>query len=167
MLSIRNIIKILNDSDVKLSRKEASLKIVQKKCIDRLDLTYQESDIVAIAKEGSESLENGYTDGVMESLSLFSELLGYQSPPKAFRVSHHEIFGAVSEKAGDEILYGPVVALGRLDNSLRMLEDQVSSRDKAKIDFFMKVIQGKQKAAVEGTEVFRYLKKEVLNPEPR
>jgi hypothetical protein len=26
----------------------------------------------------------------------------------------------------------------------------------------MKVIQGKEKAAVEGTEVFRYLKKEVL-----
>ena len=145
MLSIRNIIKILKDSDVKLSRKEASLKIVQKKCIDRLDLSYQESDIVAIAKEGSDSLENGYPDGVMESLSLFSELLGYQSPPKAFRVPHHEIFGAVSEKAGGEILYGPVVALCRVDNSLRMLEDQVSSRDKAKIDSFMKVIQGRKR----------------------
>jgi hypothetical protein len=162
MLSIKNIIKILKDSDVKLSRKEASLKIVQKKCIDRLDLTYQESDIVAIAKEGSDSLENGYPDGVMESLSLFSELLGYQSPPKAFRVPHHEIFGILSEKSGGEILYGPVVAFCRVDNSLRMIVDQISNMDKAKLEFFQQVVQGKEKAAVEGTEVFRYLKEAVL-----
>jgi hypothetical protein len=162
MLNIRNIIKILRDSDVKLSRKEASVKTVQKKCIDRLDLAYTESDIAAMAKEGSVSLENGYTDGVMESLSLFSELLGYQSPPKAFRVPHHEIFGAVSEKAGGEILYGPVVALSRVDNSLRMQEDQISDRDKTKIDFFHGVILGKEKATAEGPEVFRYLKEAVL-----
>jgi len=162
MLNIRNIIKILKDSDVKLSRKEASVKSVQKKCIDSLDLTYKESDIAALAKEGSDSLENGDTDGVLESLSLFSELLGYQSPPKAFRIPHHEIFGVVSEKTGGEILYGPVVALSRVDNSLRIIKDQVSNMDKTKIDFFQQVAQGKQKAAVEGPEVFRYLMEEVL-----
>jgi hypothetical protein len=162
MLSIKNIIKILKDSDVKLSRKEASLKIVQKKCIDRLDLTYKESDIAAIAKEGSDSLEKGYTDGVIESLSLFSELLGYQSPPKAFRVPHHEIFGTLSEKSSGEILYGPVVVFGLVNNSLGMLKDKLSNFDKAKIEFFQQAAQGKDKAAVEGTEVFRYLKEAVL-----
>jgi hypothetical protein len=162
MLNIRNIIKILKDSDVKISRKEASVEIVQKKCLDRLDLNFKESDITAMAKEGSDSLENGYTDGVMESLSLFSELLGYRPPPRAFRVPHHEIFGALSEKASPEFLYGPVVALSQIDNSLRMIKDQVSNMDKIKIDYFQKVIQGKEKADVEGTEVFRYLKKEVL-----
>ena len=162
MLNIRNIIKILKDSDVKLSRKEASVKTVQKKCTDLLDLAYTESDIAAMAKAGSDSLENGYTDGIMESLSLFSEVLNYQSPPNAFRVPHHEIFGAVSEKTGGELLYGPVAALSRIDNSLKILEDQVSNRDKTKIDFYQKVIQGKEKATVEGTEVFRYLKEAVL-----
>ena len=162
MLNIRNIIKILKDSDVKTSRKEASVKIVQKKCLDRLDLTYKESDITAMAKEGSDSLENGYTDGVMESLSLFSELLGYQPPPRAFRVSHHEIFGALREKTSAEFLYGPVVALSRIDNSLRMIEDQVSNMDKKKLDVYQKTIQGKEKADVEGSEVFRYLKEAIL-----
>jgi hypothetical protein len=162
MLNIRNIIKILKDSDVKISRKEASVEVVQKKCLERLDLNFKESDIAAMAKEGSDSLENSYTDGVMESLTLFSELLGYQPPPKAFQVPHHEIFGAVSEKTGAEILYGPVVALSLIDNSLRMMKDQVSNMDKTKIDIFQKAIQGKEKADVEGTEVFRYLKEEVL-----
>ncbi|MGD1974263.1 MAG: hypothetical protein PVG73_09340, partial [Desulfobacterales bacterium] len=64
MLNIRNIIKILKDSDVKISRKEASVEIVQKKCLEGLDLDFKESDITAIAKEGSDSLENGYADGV-------------------------------------------------------------------------------------------------------
>jgi len=162
MLNIRNIIKILKDSDVKLSRKEASVKIVQEKCIARLDLTYDESDIVAMAKEGSDSLENGYADGILESLALFSELLRYQSPPKAFRIPHHEIFGTVVEKAGGEIMYGPVVALSRTDNSLRLVENQSSNMDKTKVEFFQKMIQGKEKATVEGTEVFRYLKEAVL-----
>ena len=162
MLNIRNIIKILKDSDVKISRKEASVRIVQKKCLDSLDLTYKESDITAMAKEGSDSLKNGYPDGVMESLALFSELLGYQPPPRAFQVPHHEIFGDVSEKAGGELLYGPVVALSRVDNSLRMIEDQVSNLDKTKIEVFQKTIQGKEKADVEGADVFRSLKEEVL-----
>lgn len=163
MLSIRNIIKILKDSDVKFSRKEASVKIVQKKCIDRLDLTYTESDITALAQEGSDSLENGYNDGILESLSLFSELLGYQPPPKAFQVPHHEIFGVVSEKTGAEIWYGPVIALSRVDNSLRMIKDQISNLDKTKLAFFQKVIMGKEKATVEGPEVFRYLKEKVMS----
>ena len=162
MLNIRNIIKILKDSDVKISRKEASVELVQKKCLDRLDLTYKESDITAMTKEGSDALENGYMDGVMETLTLFSELLGYQSPPRAFRIPHHEIFGAVSEKTGGEVLYGPTIALSRVDNSLRIIEDQVSNMDKTKIDIFQKTVQGKEKADVEGTDVFRYLKEQVL-----
>ena len=162
ILNIRNIIKILKDSDVKLSRKNESVKAVQKKCIDRLDLSYAEADIAAMAKEGSESLENGYAEGVMESLALFSELLGYQSAPKAFRVPHHEIFGALSEKAGGEVLYGPMVGLCGADKSLRMIEVQVGHRDRTIIELLQRVVQGKEKAAVEGTEVFRYLEKEVL-----
>jgi len=162
MLSIGNIIKILKDSDVKISRKEASLKIVQKKCIDRLDLSYNAADIDIIAKEGSDSLENGYREGIIESLSLFAELLGYQPPPKAFRIRHHEIFGAAAEKQDGEILYGPAVLLSLMDNSLGLIEEKISSFDKEKIEFFQKVAQGKEKPPVEGAEVFTYLTNEVL-----
>ena len=163
MLKIKNIIKILKDSDVKRSRKEASLESVQKECIDRLDLTYNPSDIEMIAKEGADSLENGYTDGILESLSLFAELLGYQPPPKAFRIPHYEISGVVTVKQGGEILYGPAMILSLIDNSLGMIEDKISNLDKGKIELFKKVAQGKEKPSVEGKEVFRYLKNAVLN----
>jgi hypothetical protein len=162
MLSIGNIIKILKDSDVKISRKEASVQIVQKECIDRLDLSYTASDIEMIAREGADSLENGYTDGILDSLALFAELLDYQPPPKAFRIRHHEISGAVTEKQGEEIVYGPTVILSLIDNSLGMIEDKISSLDKAKIEFFQQVSQGREKPTVQGKEVFRYLKDAVL-----
>ena len=162
MVKIRNIIKILKDSDVKISRREESLEIIRKECIEHLDLSYEASDIESIAGEGSDSLENGYTDGIEESLSLFAELLGYQSSPKAFRIRHHRIFGAVDEKRAGEILFGPIVILSLVDNSLVLIEDKISSLDKGKIEHYQLVARGKEKPSAEGKEVFRYLKEAVL-----
>ena len=93
---------------------------------------------------------------------MFAELLGYQHPPKAFQIRHHEIFGAATEKQGGEFLYGPAVVLSRTDNSLVMFEDQISSFDKGRIALFQKIAQGEQTPSVEGAEVFRYLKDAVL-----
>ena len=139
------------------------MESVQKECIDRLDLTYKPSDIEMIAKEGADSLENGYTDGILESLSLFAELMGYQPPTKAFRIPHYEISGAVTVKQASEILYGPIVILSLIDNSLGLIEYKISNLDKGKIELFQKIAQGKEKPSIEGKEVFRYLKDAVLN----
>ena len=38
MISIRNAIKILSDSDVVTSKKEASVKTIQRECIEKLDI---------------------------------------------------------------------------------------------------------------------------------
>ena len=162
MVKIRNIIKILRDSDVKISRKEKSLEIIRKECIDNLDLSYQASDIEMIAAEGSDSLENGYTEGIEESLSLFAELLGYQSPPKAFRIRHHKILGAVDAKQDGDRLFGPIVVLSLVDNSLRLIEEKVSSLDKGKIEHYQLAARGKEKPALEGADVFKYLANEIL-----
>jgi len=166
MLSIKNVIKILKDSDVKRYRKEASLESVQKECIEGLDLTYNASDVEAIAKDGSDSLENGYTDGIVESLSLLAELLDYRPPPKAFRIRHHEIFGALTERQASEILYGPAVVLSLINNSLVMFEDTISSLDKDRITLFQKVARGEEKASIKGKAVFQYLKETVLKHKP-
>lgn len=162
MLSIGNIIKILKDSDVKISRKAESLEIIRNACIDRLDLSYNPSDIDMIAKEGAAYLENGYTDGIIETLSLFSELLGFQPPPKAFRIRHHEIRGALTEKQGGDIWYGPAVILSLGDNSLRLIKESTSSLDKGKLQSYQQAAQGEQEPDLEGQEVFQYLKDAVL-----
>ena len=161
MASIRNIIKILKDSDVKTSIKADSVKTVRKECIGLLDLSFNASDIEAIAREGRDSLKNGYTEGVKESLRLLADLLDYQLPPKAFHIRHYEIFGKLLQKEGGEILYGPMVIYSLIDNSIRLVEESLSTFDKAQMEFFQQMIQGNQKAAIEGPNVFRYLQEAV------
>ncbi len=158
MVSIRNVIKILKDSDVKISIKDESVKTVQKECINQLDLSYDAADIEDIAKDGASALENKYSEGVSESLALLAELLGYQTPPKAFKIRHCEVFGAVAEGRAGEIQYGPIVIYSRIDNSLMLIEEQISSYDKDKLNYFREVAAGNQKVDVEGADVFRYLK---------
>jgi hypothetical protein len=162
MVKIRNIIKILKDSDVKLSRKEESVKAIQKACIDRLDLSFTASDIDEIAADGRASLERDYTDGVIECLELFGELLDYRPAPKAFQLGRHKIMGALIPKAGGEVLYGPMVIYSLIHGTLKLIEEQISNFDKAKMERVQKIAAGSQKAAVEGPEVFEYLKNSVL-----
>lgn len=162
MVKIRNIVKILKDSDVKISRKDQSVQAIQKTCIDQLDLCFDASDIDEIAKDGRASLERDYPDGVIEILELFAELLNYKPAPKAFRISRHKILGALVPKAADEVLYGPMVIYSLIHGTLKFLDEQISSFDKAKIELLQQVAAGKQAAAVEGPDVFEHLKQIVL-----
>ena len=162
MVKIRNIIKILKDTDVKLSRKDASVKAVQKACIDQLDLSFNESDIDEIAKDGQASLERDYSDGIIECLELFAELLDYRPAPKAFQLGRHKIFGALTPKAGEEVMYGPMIIYSLIHGTLKLVKEQISSFDKTKIELIQQIAAGKQKAADEGPDVFEYLKNAVL-----
>ena len=163
MVKIGNMIKILKDSDVKISRKDASLKAIQQECIDRLDLSFNASDIDEIAKDGQASLERDYPDGVIESLELFAELLDYKPAPRAFQLSRHIILGALTTKADGEVLCGPMVMYSQIHGTLKFIDERISSFDKPKIELIQQVATGKQKAAVEGAEVFEHLKNRVLN----
>ena len=164
MASIRNMIKILKDSDVKISRKEQSVKTIRDECIGQLDLSFSEPDIDQIAKDGQASLERDYPDGVMECLDLFAELLSYKPAPAAFQLGRHKIIGQLSPQPGGAILYGPMVIYSLIHGSLKLIEEQVSSLDKPKIELVQQVAAGKQKAAAEGAAVFEYLKNKVLKP---
>jgi len=162
MASIRNMIRILKDSDVKVSRKEKAVKAIQAECIEGLDLTFGETDIDQIAKDGQASLERDYPDGVAECLELFAELLDYTPAPKALQLSRHHIIGQLSPRAGGEVLFGPMVIYNLIQGSLKLIEEQISSLDKPKIEIFQQIAAGKQKAVIEGVAVFEYLKNAVL-----
>jgi hypothetical protein len=58
MAKIWNIVKILKDSDVKISRKSDSLKAVQDESIARLDLSFGAEDINDIRRDGIASIES-------------------------------------------------------------------------------------------------------------
>jgi hypothetical protein len=166
MVSIRNIIKILNDKDVVVSRKEASVNRVRQACLGLLDLSHTAADIADIALQGAASLESRYADGVVEVLAMFAEMLGYQPPPKVFQVRHHDIIGALTETADGDIRFGPAVIYSMAHNEIKLIERPLSSRAKEDGDYFQGIVKGEVKAAAEGTDVFEFLKQSALEKEP-
>ena len=164
MLNIRNIIKILKDSDVKISVKAESLKTVQAESIALLDMTYNATDIAQMAEEGTASLENSYADGVIETLTLFADLLAFIPAPKPFKQSHRTIFGASTEKGAEKFLFGPMVIYSLIDNTLKLIEQPLNNEDQEQLKYFQQVVSGDQEASRAGAEVFNYLKTQVPHP---
>ena len=162
MMNPFNVIKILKDTDVVISKKEDYVKTVQQECIAKLNLAFNASDLDEIAGDGLASFENGYSDGVIECLELFSEILHYRNAPKAFRVAHHKITGASAKNENGEEMFGPMVLYSMIHNTLKLIDQQIGSFDRERIEFVQHVAAGKKKASAEGSDVFQYLKATAL-----
>lgn len=166
MISIRNAIKILNDKDVVVSKKAESVLAVEKEAIDTLDLRFELSDLEEIERDGASALERGDSEGVIEGLDLFSDLLGYEDAPKTFRLGGYRVkcLPAAGEEGSQS--YGPIFIYNSRENSLSLVDDVIEPHDREKIDFVKQVAMGKEKADLEGAAVFEYLKKAVVEVSP-
>jgi hypothetical protein len=163
MVSIRNVIRILRDSDVKVSRKADSLRTVQAESIARLDLSFGAEDINDIRRDGIASLESKYADGIDEALALFAELLGYRPPPKPFLLPHSTIYASLYRTEKGEAVVGPAVAFDRRNHRLKLTEEQFGAFDKERVERFHAFAAGDGPAAIEGAAVFARLQALVLS----
>jgi hypothetical protein len=157
MVSIRNAIKILNDKDVVVSKKEASLEQVRKMCLETLDLTYVRSDLSAIAAEGRAALELKNADGVIECLTLFAELMVFEPLPAPFKKDHHFIIGKIDKTKPGEVVCGPMALYDEAQNTLKLIDKPISNRDKAGLVWMDQVAQGLEAAAMEGVPLITYI----------
>ena len=162
MISIRNAFKILNDTDILIQKGSETLETIQKACIDQLDLSYDKTDLAQIAADGVAALENAYQDGVIESLSLFGELLGFQQPPKRFVVGHFFIVGWISTKPKEGTCFGPMVLYGKIHNDLKFIDERIPVLDIDKVEWMHQITKGMLPATLEGPHVFETLVKSVL-----
>jgi len=163
MVSFRNVIKILKDSDVKISRKVDSLKAVQAESIARLDLAFGAEDINDLRRDGIASLESKYAEGIDEALALFAELLGYRTPPKPFLLPHCTTYVSLYRNEKGETVVGPAVAFDRRNHRLRLTEEQFGAFDKERVERFHAFAAGQSPGAVEGAAVFERLQAMVLS----
>jgi hypothetical protein len=163
MVSIRGIIKILNDKDVVVSRKTDSLARLHQECLATLDLSYTEADIADIARSGFASLESSYPEGVIESLDMFTDLLGYRPAPKIFQLRHHLVVGNLTERESGELVFGPIVIFSRIDNRIKLIADPIGSYDRPQLERYRRIAAGDEKAPAEGEAVFQFLRDAVLH----
>jgi len=162
MVNIRNAIKIIKDQDVVISKKAASVEIIRDLCINRLDLRMTIADLNEIEREGLSALENRYAEGVIESISLFAEILGYALVPKPFRIKHFEITGRISLNEKGEQTVGPIVLYSLIQNELKLIEHKIPVFNKEQVRMVHEIAAGNQDPAKLGPDVLHYLKQESL-----
>ncbi len=162
MISIRNAIKILNDKDVVVSKKEISVQDVEKEAISFLDLSFSQQDIEEIESAGRSALVKGDAKGIKQGIDLFSEILGYQDAPGWFRLGGYTVRVGVTTNQNRSIVFGPILIYNLQENHISLVNDRIESHEKEKIESIRLVALGQEKADMEGVEVFEFLKKEVI-----
>ncbi len=163
MISIRNAIKILNDKDVVVSKKETSVQEIEKEAISFLDLSFSKQDIEEIESAGSLALEKGDSSGIQQSIDLFSEMLGYQDAPGWFRLGGYIVRAGVTKNQNRSIVFGPILIYNFQENIISLVNDRMESHEKEKIESIRQIALGQEKADREGAKVFEFLKKEVIS----
>ncbi len=162
MISIRNAIKILNDKDVVVSRRAETVARIRAELIEDLDLSYEAADIESMAKDGLDALKNNYADGIVEILTLFAELLGYEKANKTFRASHHLIWGKTEKSPRRGLQFGPAVIYGLMHNSLKMVQTPINSTDKEGTQRFHQIVKGEVDPDLMNDAVIDALRKAVM-----
>ncbi len=165
MISIRNIIKILSDSDVLMCNGRDALRYVHDRALDLLDLRFEESDIEEMANDGIDALTIGDSEAVMETLDLFVEVLGYESCPAAVLVNDYLMFGSHHEAEDGRETFGPIIMYNDRTNILRLIKKTVSVDDPIEQMVIPGVALGEAEPDAEGYRVFQFLKEAVLKKE--
>jgi len=159
IISIRNAIKIMNDSDVVISRREKSVEAIQIECIEALDLSFTLNDLDEIEKEGTAAFRTSDSEGVIQTISLFSELLDYGPPPGRGKKTGFFIRGAVQKADDRSIRFGPAVVYDPLNNDLKLFIKPVNlSHQDNKV---AAAFTGDKSLSRKGADVFLYLKESI------
>lgn len=160
MISIRNAIKILNDKDVVISKKNKTIETIRDEAEAALDLSFSEADLDEIVSDGLNSLENGYGKGVQEALALFGELLNFKEAPEKWRLNHFHITGKLSKKSSADILFGPLVIYDQIHNQLKLVKDTLETREGGAL--ISRIALGKCDADLTGVAVWEFLKQMIM-----
>ncbi len=167
MISIRNVIKILNVKDILLCNGRDAVNHVQNLALGLLDLSFDEKDVDDMAEEGTDALVTADSDGVMEILDLFVELLGYRAVPAAVLVNDYVMFGAHHDVEGGGELFGPIIMYNYKTNILRLIKDPISVDDPLANIKIPGIAMGEAEPDAEAYQVFMFLKDAALKKEPR
>jgi len=167
MISIRNVVKILNVKDILLCNGRDAVNYVQTLALGLLDLSFDEKDVDDMAEEGTDALVRADSHGVREVLDLFVELLGYRAVPAAVLVNDYAMFGGHHDLEGGREAFGPIIMYNDKTNILRLIKDPISVDDPLANVKIPGVAMGEAEPDAEAYQVFRFLKDAALKREPR
>jgi len=162
IINIRNIIKILNDRDVIVSKREESVKTIQNEAIGQLDLSFTKEDIESIAKESVKALENSDVKSVIDYITMFSEILEYVPISNDTEIGNDTVIMTLPELIQDTKNFRSTIIYNTTCNRLRLIENSIKNFEKKTMEKINRISKGEEKAVLEGAAVFEHLKKEAI-----
>jgi hypothetical protein len=160
MISIRNAVKILDDRDVVVARKGATLEILEKELLEGLDLTWDMDDIRGLVTGLMEFLKAGDRDRVSGELRLLAEVFGFVRPPESLGLAGLDLWGKLARGDREEVLFGPVLVFP--PDSCRVLArtQPVSSLDREAILELRALAEGLGGRALKGDALVEFLERQ-------
>ncbi|MFO8047498.1 MAG: hypothetical protein R6U29_00560 [Desulfosudaceae bacterium] len=155
MLSLSNMIKILNDKPV-ISRQGAdSVNHLRRHILDGLDLTYTPEDIRDIAEDGQLGLASENFSQAETVLNMFAELLGLvrlPSPRPGIL-----LWARPDSRTDREPAYNPVVLADRADNTVKLFTSSLTGSYLKKPESLPEILSGQPDPTAENEPVFSSL----------
>ena len=162
MWNFRTIRNILVDSDIKMSIRAKSVETVLMDAVAQLDLSYTDTDIENLARDGMGWLAGNNASRVEKSLTLFATLLGYQELSNYLGLEHIVCYGVFASGPDNDSTFGPLVLYRPDDNTLAWINESMSQSDSKKMEFLRSVAAGESSVPVTGDVVFEKLQANVL-----
>lgn len=160
MVKLKNIRKILNDSDVVVSSREATVRAIRREILETIDLSFTDTDIEALRREGSDALAQGLTEKMTEILELFAEILDLYAPYTS-TPGDLVAYGYRRESEGD-FKFGPVYLYNLSQNVLQYYDLALSATDSKRPKTYKELAYGKTAPEMEGDAVLDDLKEKAL-----
>ena len=166
MISIKNAIKILKDSDVIITKKDETVNHLYHAVVDTLDLSYTTQDISSVTEDAIDAWREWNTEEVMNCIDIFSEVLSLTPLTRPFTLEKCLFKGLVNIGEGVKS-FEFILIYDSPRNRLMLFDQPVEEKDEHAIQAVLDVAMGKRKCKVEGQDVFQYLKNQAIERRSR
>jgi hypothetical protein len=157
VFSISNIIKIMSDKDVIISRGKESLKRLHSNALELLDLSYTSDDLMLLMEDGRNGLERKSITEILKSLDLFVALLDLQPVSFGDLTNNVHIYAGIKLNGGKVHTFEPIIIFDEEKLYLGINKGAFKPLNDRDLAWFIKNTMDKEQVKLKGIDVFKYL----------
>jgi hypothetical protein len=157
MISIRNIMKIMNDKDVIISKGKESLKRLHANALALLDLSYTGDDLALMLEDARHGLEQKSIAQIQESFDLFFGLLDFEPVSLGVAEMDLQLFARPNVNGGAVPNFEHLILFNEVNLSLGLKKGPFSQQSDLDLAWVMQYAQGEKMADLQGIDVFEFL----------
>jgi len=162
MISIRNIMKIMNDKDVIISKGKESLKRLHDNALALLDLTYTGDDLALLIEDARQGLEQKSITQIQGAFDLFFELLDFEPVSLGVPEQDFQIFARPKPNGSATPAFEHLILFDEEKLTLGLKEGVFSPQSDLDLAWVRQYARGEEPADLQGIDVFESLAKLAL-----